>query len=153
MYVDTREKRPKRQKGQAYRALGAYGAAKGEDMVSYLDIAREVAEQLRLADQPPDLDHVRHPAPSPNPFTDWVRRPDCHGRMGWEAPDLPEWRRWWDHSDFEDLPPVPEGFRFDAVEAPAHHDCTGCVSGGTVDTLDLGEDRPTAGPFRGPGAV
>jgi hypothetical protein len=24
------------------------------------------------------------------PFAAWVRRPDAHGRMGWEAPDLPE---------------------------------------------------------------
>jgi hypothetical protein len=24
------------------------------------------------------------------PFADWVRRPDYHGRMGWESPDLPE---------------------------------------------------------------
>jgi hypothetical protein len=23
-------------------------------------------------------------------FADWVRRPDARGRMGWEAPDLPE---------------------------------------------------------------
>ena len=23
-------------------------------------------------------------------FADWVRRPDAHGRMGWQAPDLPE---------------------------------------------------------------
>jgi hypothetical protein len=23
-------------------------------------------------------------------FADWVRRPDTHGRMGWEAPSLPE---------------------------------------------------------------
>ena len=23
-------------------------------------------------------------------FADWVRRPDAHGRMGWEAFDLPE---------------------------------------------------------------
>ena len=24
------------------------------------------------------------------PFADWVLRPDCHGRMGWQAPGLPE---------------------------------------------------------------
>ena len=31
-------------------------------------------------------------------FADWVRRPDCHGHMGWEAPDLPE------HVPFDSLP-------------------------------------------------
>jgi len=37
-------------------------------------------------------------------FADWVRRPDAHGRMGWEAPDLPERDRWWARRDFDDLP-------------------------------------------------
>ena len=37
-------------------------------------------------------------------FADWVLRPDCHGRMGWEAPDLPEADRWWAHCMFDDLP-------------------------------------------------
>ena len=31
-------------------------------------------------------------------FADWVQRPDCHGRLGWQAPDLPE------VIPFDDLP-------------------------------------------------
>ena len=50
------------------------------------------------------------------PFANWVRRLDCHGRMGWEAPDLPEWQRWWARCDFDDLPPVPEGFRLGEIQ-------------------------------------
>jgi len=32
-------------------------------------------------------------------FPRWVRRPDVSGRMGWEAPDLPERERWWAHPE------------------------------------------------------
>lgn len=31
----------------------------------------------------------------PNPFADWILRPDVDGRMGWEPADLPESARWW----------------------------------------------------------
>ena len=40
-------------------------------------------------------------------FADWIRRPDATGRMGWERPDLPERKRWWAHSTFEELPEPP----------------------------------------------
>ena len=44
-------------------------------------------------------------------FAGWIRRPDCRGRMGWEAPGLTERERWWARSDFEDLPPANRGDR------------------------------------------
>ncbi len=37
-------------------------------------------------------------------FADWVFRPDAHGRLGWETPDLDEADRWWARADFDDLP-------------------------------------------------
>ena len=47
-----------------------------------------------------------------NRFADWVRRQDVDGVWGWEAPDLSENDRWWARFRFEDLPVVPDGFRF-----------------------------------------
>jgi hypothetical protein len=38
--------------------------------------------------------------------------------------------------------------RRDATK-PAHHDNGGCVPGGVVDMLDLGDKRPTTGQLRG----
>jgi hypothetical protein len=38
------------------------------------------------------------------PFADWVLRPDVDGRLGWEAPNLPERVRWWARFRFEELP-------------------------------------------------
>jgi hypothetical protein len=49
-----------------------------------------------------DVDH--------DPFVDWVLRPDCRGRLGWEPHDLPESVRWWARFDFDDLP-VPDTYR------------------------------------------
>jgi hypothetical protein len=83
------------------------------------------------------------------PFADWVRRPDCHGRMGWEAPDLPEWQRWWARGNFDDFPPVPEGFRLGDIQEPAHHDCAGCVSRGMVDTQDVDSQKTVQGQLEG----
>jgi len=37
-------------------------------------------------------------------FSDWVRRSDCRGRMGWERPGLPDDVAWWRWADFDDLP-------------------------------------------------
>ena len=37
-------------------------------------------------------------------FSDWVRRSDCRGRMGWERPGLPEDVAWWRWADFDELP-------------------------------------------------
>ncbi len=44
-----------------------------------------------------------------SPFLWFIRRPDCHGRIGWESPDVPEWQRWWARFDFDELPELPEG--------------------------------------------
>jgi len=52
--------------------------------------------QLGLLDEPA----VRTEA---GEFSRWIRRPDYHGRMGWEPPGLPESARWWARCDFEDL--------------------------------------------------
>jgi ribosomal protein S27AE len=38
----------------------------------------------------PDDDGGRQHDDDGGRFAGWVRRPDAHGRMGWEAPDLPE---------------------------------------------------------------
>ena len=37
-------------------------------------------------------------------FSAWVLRPDALGRLGLEAPDLPEADRWWSAAGFDDLP-------------------------------------------------
>lgn len=42
--------------------------------------------------------------PSGFDFSGWVLRPDGKGRLGWEAPDLPEASRWWAVADFDELP-------------------------------------------------
>jgi len=46
-------------------------------------------------------------------FSEWVHRPDCTGRMGWEPPDLPESARWWARREFDELPELvpPDNFR------------------------------------------
>ncbi len=82
-------------------------------------------------------------------FADWVRRPDWHGLMGWEAPGLPESDRWWARCDFDDLPEVPEGFSIGELPKVAHQDSRGCVSGGMVDTQDLGNNRLLQRPLEG----
>lgn len=38
------------------------------------------------------------------PFAWWQRRPDVSGRMGWEAPALPEADRWWADGNVAALP-------------------------------------------------
>lgn len=54
------------------------------------------------------LDELTHSITSPDrEFADWVRRPDVHGRMGWEAPGLPERARWWAWRDWDALPQGP----------------------------------------------
>jgi hypothetical protein len=83
------------------------------------------------------------------PFADWVRRPDCHGLMGWEAPGLPESDRWWARCDFTDLPEVPEGFSIAELPKQAPRIAPRCVSGGMVDTLDIGSNRSVQGQLRG----
>jgi hypothetical protein len=68
-------------------------------------------------------------------FADWVRRPDCHGRMGLEAPNLPEAVRWWARFDFDGLPEVPVGFTIGQLPETTPWIAPGCVTGGTVDML------------------
>jgi hypothetical protein len=87
------------------------------------------------------------------PFAGWVQRPDCHGRMGWEAPNLPEWQRWWARCDFDDLPAPSDGLCLDDMAKPALEDCARCVSGGPVDTLDLSQRRPVQRHLRGFGGA
>jgi hypothetical protein len=41
-------------------------------------------------------------------FADWILRPDVSGKLGWEAPDLPESSRWWARSTFDALPTWPQ---------------------------------------------
>jgi hypothetical protein len=83
------------------------------------------------------------------PYVDWAQRPDRHGRMGWETPDLPEWQRWWARCDFDDLPVVPEGFSMGTLSETTPEDLPGCVAGGMADTLDLSNNRPLQGQLRG----
>ena len=75
--------------------------------------------------------------PADSPFAGWVRRPDIAGRMGWEAPDLPEWLRWWARCDFEDLPEPPEGFRFGETQETVPQNRPSCVSQVGDDTKCL----------------
>jgi hypothetical protein len=42
-------------------------------------------------------------------FSDWIRRQDCKGRMGWEPPGLPEEKRWWADCNFDELPEADAG--------------------------------------------
>ncbi len=62
-----------------------------------------------------DTSAAEHPLAG-TPFNGWVRRQDCTGRMGWEAPELPEADRWWVRCTFDDLPEVPDGFQFGKIE-------------------------------------
>ena len=43
-----------------------------------------------------------------NAFSDWVLRPDANGRIGLEAPSLPEVDRWWATSPWEGVPRAPD---------------------------------------------
>jgi hypothetical protein len=71
------------------------------------------------------------------PYLSWVQRPDVDGRMGWEAPDLPEWQRWWARSTFE-----PEGVTIGVPES-TYHDY---VPEGTGESETLAGAEPTR-PF------
>ncbi len=45
-------------------------------------------------------------APAPDPFANWVLRPDSRGVMGWQSPDAPElWPAWEDSPTLPDLGP------------------------------------------------
>jgi hypothetical protein len=39
----------------------------------------------------------------------WILRPDVDGRIGWEAPNLPERLRWWARFRFDELPTIGDG--------------------------------------------
>lgn len=67
----------------------------------------EVMEALRGNGTPTAQRPGNEEPPLPAiPFADWIRRSDAIGRMGWEAPNLPEWRRWWARSTFDGLAEV-----------------------------------------------
>ena len=128
-----------------------------ENMGSYLDIAKQALELLAVTVPVttgcnPDA-AVSCPDDGGRRFADWVRRPGCHGRMGWEAPGIPESDRWWARCDFDDLPEVPEGFRLGELPKLVHHDYAPCVSGATADTLDLDSKRPVQSQLRAFGGV
>jgi hypothetical protein len=42
-------------------------------------------------------------------FARWVLRPDARGRLGLEAPDLPEPERWWARGGFDGRPEPGDG--------------------------------------------
>lgn len=84
-----------------------------------------------------------------DPLAGWVRRQDYRGRWGWERPGLAEADRWWARWDYDALPtpPMADGNRL------AHQEPHGGVPVVSVDTLDLGGDRPLQGHFRGFGGT
>jgi hypothetical protein len=53
-----------------------------------------------------ETERLPGPEPAPGPFDGWTLRPDVDGRMGLEAPDVPERRRWWARATFDNLPVV-----------------------------------------------
>jgi hypothetical protein len=63
----------------------------------------EAADDGQAVPMPPG-----EPALGADSFAGWVPRQDCHGRMGWEAPDLPDWQCWWARADFDDLPELAD---------------------------------------------
>lgn len=73
--------------------------------------------------------------------SDWVRRQDCKGRWGWEAPDLPEAARWWARWEFDDLPElVPP----DYIGKPAKRNAQGgpqCKETNLPDLEHVGGNR------------
>ena len=78
-------------------------------------------------------------------FAGWVRRPDVSGLMGWEAPNLPDWQRWWARSTFDDLPEPPKGFRFGQTQEPTPQLAPCCVAGGA----DVQTHLPGMEPLQG----
>jgi hypothetical protein len=86
----------------------------------------------------------------PARFHGWRLRPDCRGRMGWEAPGIPESERWWARCGFEDLPNLVDvavvepcarssAARAQRKEKPA--------AGHLARTLDRGADLPGPQPI------
>jgi hypothetical protein len=78
--------------------------------------ASDFLEELYSPARRLDVDHDRRAtsrdqATEDTRFDDWVERPDCHGRLGWEKPGLPDSQRWWAFFDFEELPESP-AYRF-----------------------------------------
>jgi hypothetical protein len=55
------------------------------------------------------FDQTPHAAPQAGPFAGWILRPDVDGRLGWEAPNLPERLRWWARYGFDELPTIDDG--------------------------------------------
>ena len=73
--------------------------------------------------------------------------------MGWEAPNLPEWQRWWARRDFEDLPEVPAGVSLRETTRPTLQDSRPRARDHPADTRDLGAKRPFQGHFWGSGVL
>ena len=111
-----------------------------------------------------DTTHGGDPTPAGDQFAGWVRRQDATGRWGWEAPDLPEWQRWWARCQFEDLPepsgpPEPADQRRKRCHWPArcqwwrsvHGEvvCGWCHSPAVPELAVewLNDSRPASGPI------
>ena len=102
-------------------ATGSMPKTSGNDMALVVETDPPVST-LRLLDPT---------TPADSRFADWVLRPDSNGRLGWEAPDLPEWQRWWARCNFEDLPePAADFGRLAGGDAsPGEpHDCDETVA-------------------------
>jgi len=94
----------------------------------------ELLAALRTHGRPSRLPMAAEPTPD---FSAWQLRPDHHGRLGLEAPDVPEADRWWARGDFEALPdggePCPRCGSLDAW-----HDLVGGRRCGECDGGKLG---------------
>ena len=85
------------------RDLGPDGAPGGPAVDAPGDGSASTSPAATDAPDGPAVDVAGDPSGGLD-FSDWVRRPDCNGRMGREAPNLPEADRWWSVGDFESLP-------------------------------------------------
>ena len=109
-------------RGQTQGHLGYIGyiakvCVMGFDTTSFFESL--FGDGLPTVAGPADQDPFPDCSPDDNRYADWVRRQDVSGRWGWESPGLPEWRRWWARFTFDELPEVPEGFRFGEVRKTA----------------------------------
>ena len=77
-------------------------------------------------------------------FSGWAPRPDFGGRLGLEAPDLPEGQRWWAIGGFDELPEAGDGCpECGSLEtwsdlAGGRH-CAGCERAGLERALKLAD--------------
>ena len=106
--------------------------------------ATPISQKVVLEPVPEDTSATDDPLAA-DPFAGWVRRRDVAGQWGWEAPDLPEWQRWWARCRFDDLPEVPVTWSVNGSAQPTPQGARPCVPRGMVDTLHLPGMRPRDG--------